>query len=86
MNCRACIAELVECARAGLPPGAQLQGHLRACPPCRERWAGERALSEQFRTMHAQAFAPRQAGGQRERIMREFEARPSAFARRAMGA
>lgn len=80
MNCRACIAELVECARAGLPPGAQLQGHLRACPPCRERWEGERALSVQFQKMRANALARRQPEAQRERIMREFEqARPSAF-------
>jgi len=80
MNCRACVAELVECARAGLPPGAQLQGHLRACPPCRERWEGERAISVQFQKMRANALARRQPDAQRERIMREFEqVRPSAF-------
>jgi len=80
MNCRACIAELVECARAGLPPGPQLQGHLRACPPCRERWEGERALSVQFQKMRANALARQQPDSQRERIMREFErVRPSAF-------
>ena len=80
MNCRVCIAELVECARAGLPPGAQLQDHLRACPPCRERWEGERALSAQFRKMRAHAFTRRQPDAQREQVMRAFEqARPSAF-------
>ena len=80
MNCRVCIAELVECARAGLPPGAQLQGHLRACPPCRERWEGERALSMQFRKMRGVALARRQPDAQRERIMRAFEqARPNVF-------
>jgi hypothetical protein len=76
MNCRACIAELVECARAGLRPGAQLQGHLRECPPCRERWEGERALSAQFRKMRANALARRQSDAQRERIMRAFEQAP----------
>lgn len=80
MNCRACIAELVECARAGLPPGAQLQGHLRACPPCRERWEGERALSVQFQKMRGAALARRRPDAQRERIMRAFaQARPNAF-------
>src|SRR5713226_2059151 len=80
MDCRACIAELVECARAGSPPGAQLQGHLRACPSCRERWEGERALSVQFRKMRGSALAGRRSDGRRERIMREFEqARLSAF-------
>ena len=80
MDCRACIAELVECARAGLLPGARLQGHLRACPSCRERWEGERALSVQFRKMRGAALARRQADAQRERIMRAFgQARPSAF-------
>ena len=73
MNCRACIAQLVECARAGLLPGSQLQGHLRACPPCRERWEGELALSAQFRKMRGAAFARRQPDAQRERIMRAFE-------------
>jgi len=80
MNCRACIADLVECARAGSLPGAQLQGHLRACPSCRERWEGERALSVQFRKMRDAALAGPQTYAQRERIMREFEqARLGAF-------
>ena len=80
MDCRACIAELVECARAGLPPGAWLRGHLRVCPSCRDRWDGERALSVQFRKMRGAALARRQPDAQRERIMRAFEqARPSAF-------
>jgi len=73
MNCRACIAELVERARAGSPPDAQLQGHLRACLSCRERWEGERALSAQFQKMRGAAMARRQSGTQRERIMRAFE-------------
>ena len=73
MDCRACIAELVECARAGLPPGAWLRGHLRVCPSCRDRWDGERALSVQFRKMRGAALARRQPDAQRERIMRAFE-------------
>lgn len=73
MNCRACVADLVECARAGLPPGAQLQGHLRACPSCRDRWEGERALSVQFRKMRSAVLVRRQPDARRERIMREFE-------------
>lgn len=73
MNCRACVAELVECARAGSPPGVQLQGHLRACPSCRERWEGERALSVQFRKMRGAALAGRQPDARRERILREFD-------------
>src|SRR5260221_8178667 len=73
MKCRACIPELVECARAGSPPGAELQGHLRACPSCRERWEGERALSVQFRKMRRAVLAGREPGARRERILREFE-------------
>src|SRR5690242_11358554 len=76
LNCRACVAELVECARARSSPGAQLQGHLRACPSCRERWDGERALTVQFRKMRDIAWARRQSDAHRERIMREFEQAP----------
>ncbi len=80
MKCRACIPELVECARAGSPPGAHLQGHLRACPSCRERWEGERALSVRFGKMRGAALARRQSYAQRERLMGEFEqARLSGF-------
>ena len=80
MNCRACIAELVECARAGLLPGARLQDHLRECPPCRERWEGERALSAQFRKMRGAVLARRKPDSQRGQIMRAFErARPRAL-------
>jgi len=76
MNCGACVAELVECARAASPLGAHLQGHLKACPSCRERWEGERALTVQFRKMRGAALARRQSDARRERIMREFEQAP----------
>ena len=66
------IMELVECARTGLQPGAELQEHLSECSQCSERWEDERRLTAQFRTMRHTAAARRQSEVRREQIMREF--------------
>lgn len=72
MTCRESAVELVECARAGQLPGAELQAHLVACPRCRERWEDERRLTAHFRIMR-DAVARRPSMARREQLMREFE-------------
>ena len=74
MNCHEWISELMECARTESPLSAELRDHLRVCPRCERRWADQRSLTAQFRTMRDAARAPRQAGTRRGQIMREFEA------------
>jgi hypothetical protein len=74
MNCHKWISELVECARTESPLSAELRAHLKVCTSCEQRWANQRSLSAQFRTMRDAARAPRQPGARREQIMREFEA------------
>ncbi len=74
VNCDKWISQLVECARTESPLSAELRDHLRVCARCEQRWANQRSLSAQFRTMRDAARAPRQSGTRREQIMREFEA------------
>ena len=73
MDCRNWIVEVVESARTGLQPEAELQEHLRECPRCRERWDDEQRLSAEFRIMRDDASARRRSEVRRETIMREFE-------------
>ena len=81
MICTERIAEIVECARRGEKPGAQLNAHLAACGECGERWKAESALTSHFRVMKIHAQARRPAGPARmldrngETLMREFERR-----------
>jgi hypothetical protein len=72
VNCRKWTIELVECARIGLQPGAELQDHLRGCFRCIERWDDERRLSAQFRTMRYAAAARQPSVARRDEVMREF--------------
>ena len=71
MDCRNWIVEVVESARAGLQPDAQLQKHLRECPRCTDRWDDEQRLSAELRTMRDAASSRSEV--RREAIMREFE-------------
>jgi hypothetical protein len=72
LTCRESAVELLECARAGQVPAAELQAHLIPCSRCRERWEDERRLTAHFRIMRdAVARQPSMAG--REELMREFD-------------
>jgi predicted anti-sigma-YlaC factor YlaD len=73
VNCRNWIIELVECARTGVEPGAELREHLEQCAQCRERWDDEKNLSARFQIMRATATARRQSQTKREEVMREFQ-------------
>jgi hypothetical protein len=73
VNCRKWIIELVECARTGCEPGAELREHLEQCAPCRERWDDEKNLSARFQIMRATATARRQSQAKRDEVMREFQ-------------
>ena len=72
MTCRESAVELVECARTGQVPAAELQAHLMACPRCQERWEDERRLTAHFRMMR-DAVSRRPSTAGRELLMREFE-------------
>lgn len=73
MDCGNWIVEVVESARTGLQPGAELQKHLRECPRCRDRWDDEQRLSAELRLVRDDASARRSSAVRRETIMREFE-------------
>ena len=62
----------MECARAGMTPGIQLQEHLRQCARCAQRWEDEHGLSSQFRALRGTAFR-RQSETRREQVMQEFD-------------
>jgi hypothetical protein len=76
MTCTERMGELVEYARHGKDPGRDLRAHLANCTRCAERWDAERALSDQFGAMRAEAAAltadnPRREAG-RSDLMRQF--------------
>lgn len=73
MNCRNWTIELVECARTGFEPRADLRQHLEHCSPCKERWNDERNLSARFQAMRAAAAARRQSPAKRAELLREFQ-------------
>jgi predicted anti-sigma-YlaC factor YlaD len=72
MNCREWISEIVECARGGSQPDAQLESHLKACPKCAARWEDEQRLSAQLRLARDAAAGRRSSEARREEIMRRF--------------
>jgi anti-sigma factor RsiW len=74
MSCRIWVCELVECARAREAPRRELQQHLRECPECAARWAGERNLEAHLCAMREAAAAAPAADAQRGRILRQFAA------------
>ncbi|PYT26767.1 MAG: hypothetical protein DMG57_20620 [Acidobacteria bacterium] len=82
MDCRNWIVEVVESARAGLQPDAQLQKHLRECPRCTDRWDDEQRLSAELRTMRDAASSRSEV--RREAIMREFELAHGTVMRRSV--
>ena len=73
MICRESVVELVECARAGELPGAELQSHMRECSRCRERWEDEQRLSSQFHAIRHAAAACQPSNTGRDQLMLEFE-------------
>jgi hypothetical protein len=81
MICTGRIAEIVECARRGGKPGAELGAHLSACSECNERWKSENELTSHFRVMRIHALARRPAGPSPvldrngEMLVREFDRR-----------
>jgi len=79
LTCRESTVELVECARGGHFPAAELQTHLMSCSRYDERWEDERRLTAHFRIMRdAVSRQPSIAG--RQQLMREFErAHPDGF-------
>src|SRR5579862_7484477 len=72
VNCSHWTVEIVECARAGMPPGAPLQEHMGQCPRCARCWEDEHGLSAQFRAMRAAAEL-RLSESRREQVMQEFD-------------
>jgi len=72
MSCRERIAEIVEYARHGAEPDAEMRAHLAACAGCGERWEAERRLTSQFRIMRIRASARRPLEARRESLMRDF--------------
>jgi hypothetical protein len=72
VNCRKWAFELVECARTGRQPGAELQDHLSGCSSCNERWEDELRLSTQFRTIRDAATVHGRSETRRKQIMHEF--------------
>jgi hypothetical protein len=72
VNCREWISEIVECARAGREPGAELARHLLECSRCQERWQDERSLTAHFGVIRDSAATRRRLDTRQERIMREF--------------
>ena len=73
-NCRKRASEIVECARTGAEPDAELRGHLVECSRCSERWEDERKLSSEFRMLRDAARFRRPSEARRIRILGEFEA------------
>lgn len=71
-NCREWAREVVECARAWVAPRSELRQHLRECPACAARWAGERNLNAHLQALKEAAAVSQPAEAQRERIMRQF--------------
>jgi len=82
VDCRNRMVEVVESARTGLQPDAELQKHLRECPRCRDRWDDEQRLSAEIRIMRADAAAQRRSEVRREAIMHEFELQHGTVMRR----
>jgi len=83
VDCRNWIVDVVESARAGLQPDAELQKHLRECRRCRDRWDDEQRLSAELRTVRDDASA-RRSEARRETIMREFEVAQGTVMRRSV--
>ena len=73
-SCRKWTSEIVECARTGSEPDADLRDHLRECSHCRERRDDERSLSAQIRLARDAARVRRPSEVQRNRILAEFDA------------
>lgn len=73
-NCRRWTAEIVERARIGLEPGADLRVHLRECSGCRERREDERRLTMQIRMAREAAHIRPPVEERRKLILSEFEA------------
>lgn len=73
-NCRKWTVEIVERARSGSEPGADLLQHLRECSRCSERREDEQRLAGQFRVLRDAARLRRPGGARRSRILDEFDA------------
>jgi len=82
----AIIAALVECARQGQEPDAQLRDHMGVCPACAERWQTERQLAAELRGMRLVAASAAMATRETRRAAvlaefdRKFNAQPPSLA------
>jgi len=75
MECREAIPNLVECARARVAPGGNVQEHLAKCERCAERWDAECELASHLRQMRLMAAPRRSGAASRADLMRQFSAR-----------
>ena len=64
---------MVECARHQGRPDAELEAHISACQPCRERWEAERGLTSHLRALRITAV-PSDGEWTKAVLMREFDA------------
>ena len=69
MNCP-WVPRIVECARTGQHPTAEIRPHLAECNQCAERWAREELLSSHLRSIR-QASAVRQVPVEGRRLVLE---------------
>ena len=77
MTCTEKIKGLVEYARRGVQPPAELRAHLSACLACAERWHSELRLAEGLRSVRAVAANRSEATREirREALLHEFDRR-----------
>ena len=72
MNCIEHVQEIVDCARARVKPGDELQAHLARCGACAERWEAECRLTAQLRMMRVRGIALTAHDTRRDALMRNF--------------
>ncbi len=77
MNCEQVSDELVECARLGVAPEADLAAHLAGCSVCDERLRAQRELTAHLRAMRlasVSAIDKTDNSWKKAVMMREFDA------------
>ena len=72
VNCREWMEEIVENARAGVPPRPGLDSHLERCADCRELFEAERTLIEPVRRLRAAVGSARSPEYRKRDLLEEF--------------